>query len=95
MVHTNHSLTRESGQPYDIVSNVDDSWEHADWTLTAVRVLLGFRRDAALVGLGKGLSLETGAGRAEAAVIHGMLEAVILPTKDVISVLGVAGSRIC
>lgn len=55
--------------------------------LTSFGILLGAWLDGAVVCLLKGLRRKTSASRPKATVIHGMLEGIILPTKDVIPVL--------
>jgi hypothetical protein len=58
--------------------------------LTALGVLLDKGLDGALVGLVEPLGRKAVASGAEALVVHGMLQEVVLPTKDVIAVLSVA-----
>jgi hypothetical protein len=60
--------------------------------LTAIVIFIDRRFDGARVGLVEGLGGQTVAGGAEAAVVHGMLEGVVLPTEDVVAVLAVAGT---
>lgn len=65
---------------------------HGKEILTAIVILINGRRDLALVGNGKLLSGEAVARRSEAVVVHGMLERIILPAKNVITVLSEAGA---
>lgn len=60
--------------------------------LTSIDVLLHDSLDLALVGLVKPLGGQSLARGTEAAVIHGVLERVILPAKDVVTVLAVSGA---
>ena len=59
---------------------------------TAICILLDLRIYAAFVRLGELLEWEVGAGVAEAATIHGLLQGITLPAKDVIAVLAVASA---
>jgi len=52
-------------------------------------------RNGALVGLNETLDLQTGARCAEASLVHGLLERVALPAKDVVAVLPEPGSVAC
>ena len=60
--------------------------------LTAFIVLLDKALDGALVGLVKGLGGQALASGAEAAVVHGVLQGIVLPAKNVVAVLSVAGA---
>lgn len=60
--------------------------------LTAVVVLLDNSLNGALVRLVECLRGEAVAGRAKAAVVHGVLEGVVLPAEDVVAVLAVSGA---
>jgi hypothetical protein len=60
--------------------------------LTPRIILLGQGLDGALVGLLEVLALELRAARREAGIVHGLLQAVTLPAKDVVAVLAEAGT---
>lgn len=63
--------------------------------LTAFVILLDNGLDSALVRLVEALSGQALAGGAEAAVVHGVLQRIVLPAKYVVTVLSVAGAGYC
>lgn len=48
--------------------------------------------ESAVVGRGEGLGGVTAAGSAKAAAVHGLLQSIVLPAKDVVAVLSVTGT---
>jgi hypothetical protein len=58
--------------------------------LTSIDIILDGLRQGALDRLVEGLVLEHGADVSRAAGIHGTLERIVLPAKDVVAVLRIA-----
>ena len=63
--------------------------------LTAVQILLETRRHLALILDLDGQRRELGAVPEIAATVHGLLEGIVLPAKDVVAVLAVAEAVVC
>jgi len=61
--------------------------------LTSFDILFNELLHATLVCCGKVLNLQAGALGAEAAAVHGLLQGVALPPKNIVGVLAVRGSR--